>query len=389
MSGINQELLDRIIREYDSNFGARPKTLLYSPGRINLIGEHTDYNKGFVLPSAVSFGIYFAIGECSDHVHKWYALDKNQSLNLGSGQLGKQRGDWSDFLKGSWLALKEIYPDIPYFQVVFSGDLPIGAGMSSSSALTCGILYGLNEVFNLKLEPLEIASMAHSVEREFIGLRGGIMDQYASVLSKPNQFLLLDCNDLSHSSIPADEGMHFFLINTNVQRELTTSGYNNRSDECALAVEQINAHIKISSLRDISMETLKDLEPYIQPTPYKRAAYVLAENKRVHEAVNAIQTSDWSGLGGILYAGHEGLRTKFEVSISELDFLVDYTKSQDWIYGARMMGGGFGGCTINIAKHDPSDAFKDQLTSDYLDQFGVKPTFIPVTLSGGTKLLST
>jgi len=143
----------------------------------------------------------------------------------------------------------------------------------------------------------------------------------------------------------------------------------------------------VQSLRDITMEALLDLEPHIDPIPFKRAMYVLAENKRVHEAVSAIQKSDWPWLGEILYSGHEGLRTEFEVSIPELDFLVDYTKNEDWIYGARMMGGGFGGCTINISKHDPSKEFIDRFSKDYYQQFGLKPTFIAVSLSGGTQLL--
>ena len=388
MADINQKLVDRIIQEFGSNFDTTPEVVLHSPGRINLIGEHTDYNKGFVLPSAVSHGIYFAIGPCLDNMHRWHALDINESLNLGPDELGIHRGDWSDFLHGSWLALKEINPALPYFNVVFSGDLPMGAGMSSSSALTCGVLFGLNEVFNLQLSRLEIASLAHRVEREFIGLRGGIMDQYASVLSRPNQFLLLDCNDLSHSSISADDNLHLFLINTNVHRELTESGYNNRSDECALAVEQIKPHLSVKSLRDISIEELLNLKSLMQEIPFKRARYVLEENKRVYEAVDAIQKSDWKHLGEILYKGHEGLRTEFEVSIPELDYLVAFTQKEDWIYGARMMGGGFGGCTINISKHDPSEAFVARLTDEYHQQFGINPTFIPVTLSGGTKLLT-
>jgi galactokinase len=388
VAGVNQKLIDRVVQEFKSNFGSRPEIVLRSPGRINLIGEHTDYNNGLVLPAAVDQAIYFAIGQCPDNVHKWHALDKNEYLIPGHDQIGIQRGDWSDFLHGSWLALKKSNSDIPYFQAVFSGDLPIGAGMSSSSALTCGAIFAMNEAFDLKLERLEIASLAHRVEREFIGLRGGIMDQYASVLSKPNQFLLLDCNDLSRSFIPADESMHLFLINTNVQRELTESEYNSRSDECVLAVEQINAHLKINKLRDISIEVLRGLESHLQPIPFKRAMYVLAENRRVHEAVNAIQKSDWSRLGDILYSGHEGLRTEFEVSIPELDFLVELTKQEDWIYGARMMGGGFGGCTINISKHDPSEDYIDKLTADYSRQFGINPTFIPVSLAGGTQVLT-
>jgi galactokinase len=390
MTDINQALKDRVARKYKSNYGTKPEILLRSPGRINLIGEHTDYNRGFVLPSAVSLGIYFAIGKSPDDAHHWNAIDLNKTLDLSANASIEQRGDWSDFLLGSWLALKEINPNLPYFQAAFSADLPMGSGMSSSSALTCGVLFGLNEVFDLKLSRLEIASLAHRVEREYVGLRGGIMDQYASVLSLPNQFLLLDCNDLSHASIPVTEDMQLFLISTNVHRELTSSRYNSRSDECALAVKQINEHHKntIASLREISHEELQNLKPHIDRIPFKRAEYVMMENSRVHEAVRAIRHSDWKELGNILYRGHCGLQTQFEVSILNLDFLVEYTKKEDWIYGARMMGGGFGGCTINISNKEPSRIFKQRLTDDYNKEFGLNPTFIPVALSGGTKLLN-
>jgi len=387
MIGINQKIIDKVIGEYTSNFGMRPEVVLRSPGRINLIGEHTDYNNGFVLPSAVSLGIYFAIGPNSEKAHNWHSVDKNESIYLSSENVGSKQDNWSDFIHGSWLALTERNPDLPFFNVVFSGDLPMSAGMSSSSALTCGVVFGLNELFNLKLDKLEIASTAHRVEREFIGLRGGIMDQYASVLSESNQLLLLDCNDLSHTSIPFEEHVHLFLINTNVHRELTESGYNNRSDECALAVQQIKAHMHINSLRDITKEELLRLESIMDVLPFKRAKYVIDENQRVHDTVDALTRSDWHRLGQILYAGHEGLRTEYEVSIAELDFLVEYTRTEGWIFGARMMGGGFGGCTINVSKHKPSEAFIIRLTKDYHRRFGINPTFIPVSLTGGTRLI--
>jgi galactokinase len=387
MSSLNQIIIHRVKEEFHSHFNTAPEVLLLSPGRINLIGEHTDYNKGFVLPSAVSLGIYFAIGKSSDDVHHWHALDLNKSLDLRGDAIGPQRHDWSDFLHGSWLALKETHPDLPHFRATFSADLPMGSGMSSSSALTCGVLFGLNEAFELNLNRMEIASLAHRVEREFIGLRGGIMDQYASVLSKPNQFLLLDCDNLSHTSIAASGDVHLFLIHTNVHRELTTSGYNDRADECALAVKQISQHKSIDSLRDISLRELQNIQSSIDPIQFKRAEYVIKENQRVHAAVEAIRHAHWDALGKLLYEGHEGLRKEYEVSIPELDFLVDFTKKEDWIYGARMMGGGFGGCTINISKNYPPQEFIDRLTTAYQAQFSIPPTFISVSLTGGTRLI--
>lgn len=387
MSGTNKTLANHVARIYKSNFNESPEVVLRSPGRINLIGEHTDYNLGFVLPSAVSLGIYFAVGESHNNTHSWQALDKDETLILTSNETGLQRGDWSDFLHGAWLALRKLRPGLPYFNAVFSGDLPMGAGMSSSSALTCGVLFGLNELFGLKLSRLDIASIAHSVEREFIGLRGGIMDQYASVLSIPNHVLLIDCRDLSHTFVKIDEHINIFLMNTNVHRELTQSEYNSRSDECSSAVNQINHHIPCHSLRDIAIEQLLPLRKHIDPIPFKRVLYVLAENKRVHDAVEAIHQLNWPAVGNIMYSGHAGLRTEYEVSIRELDFLVEYTRKVDWIYGARMMGGGFGGCTINISTHEPSKSYVEQLSDDYYSQFGIKPTYIPVSLTGGTQLL--
>jgi galactokinase len=239
----------------------------------------------------------------------------------------------------------------------------------------------------LDLPKRSIPEMAYSVERGFIGVRGGIMDQYASVLSKPNSFLLLDCLDRSYRQITKPEGLHLFLINTKVQRSLKTSGYNERSDECARALTQLKAHMDIDSFRDIDLHMFEKHENDLDEIPYKRMHYVYEENQRLLDMVEALKDNDTKQMGALMYSGHKGLRDEFEVSIPELDLLVDLTRDEDWILGARMMGGGFGGCTINLATREPDNRFIEKVNNAYLKAFDIEPMFIPVALTGGTSVL--
>jgi len=383
----NADLLMKVESDFTDRFDQPPALILRSPGRVNLIGEHTDYNDGFVLPSAVSQGIYMAIGPAKDCVHNWHALDLDSTVSIGSDGLGTLRDDWSDFVQGAWWVLREKSEALPYINLSFGADLPIGSGMSSSSALTCGILYGLNQMSGLDLPKNSIPEMAYRVEREFIGVRGGIMDQYASVLSKPNSFLALDCLDRSYRQITKPEGLHLFLIHTKVQRSLKTSGYNERSDECARALTQLKAHTDIDSFRDIDIHTFEKHENDLDEIPYKRMHYVYEENQRLLDMVEALKDNDTKQMGKLMYSGHKGLRDEFEVSIPELDLLVDLTKDEDWILGARMMGGGFGGCTINLALREPDGLFIEKVNRAYKSTFGIEPVFIPVALTGGTDIL--
>lgn len=383
----NSKLAEAVESDFIMRFGEPPALIIRSPGRINLIGEHTDYNDGFVLPSAVSQGIYMAIGPANDCVHNWHALDLDEIVSIGADALGSLREDWSDFIQGAWLSAREHSESLPYINLSFGADLPIGSGMSSSSALTCGILFGMNHMAGLNLPNESIPEMAYNVERGFIGVRGGIMDQYASTLSKPDSFLLLDCLDRTYQHIPKPDGLYLFLIHSRVQRALKTSGYNDRSDECARALTQLKAHVDINSFRDLNIHEFEKYQLDLDEIPYKRIHYVYEENKRLMDTVDALRKNDADKVGKLMYEGHAGLRDEFEVSIPELDLLVDLTQDEDWILGARMMGGGFGGCTINLATREPDHLFIKKVTRAYSDAFDIDPLFIPVSLTGGTTII--
>ena len=213
------------------------------------------------------------------------------------------------------------------------------------------------------------------------------MDQYASVLSEPGKFLLLDCRDRSYELVDKPNELYLFLLHSKVQRSLKTSGYNDRSDECARALEQLRAHMDVESFRDISLGQFQNAKDHIDEIPFKRVQYVYRENQRLMKAVKALVNNELRLLGSLIYEGHAGLRDEFEVSIPELDLLVDLTRDEDWIYGARMMGGGFGGCTINLASHEPDQYFIDKVTREYSKRFGIEPSIISVSLTGGTAIL--
>ena len=385
----NQSLVDRVTSEYINAVGHPPQFVVFAPGRINLIGEHTDHNNGFVLPTAVDKGIYFAFGRSNSGKGNWIALDRNDSHQAGAPDEHERTGDWHDFVNGAYSKMTEQSDSVTSFNCVFSSDLPAGAGMSSSSALTCGILTGINGLFELGFNAYEIAVMAYKVERGYVGLRGGIMDQFASMLSKDGHFLLIDCEDQSYQHIPSNLGEYqLFLIHSNVHRVLTASDYNTRSDECKTAVTKLAAKYP-------EVESLRKLEPLgtswdrslLDETLLKRVDYVLDENKRVLQVVDLLQDQKWAEVGQVLYAGHDGMSNLFEISTPELDFIVEYTKGVDWILGSRLMGGGFGGCTINIGLRTPDSSFMDDFNKDYNQRFGISAGLIPVRMSDGAGII--
>ncbi|MDX1478917.1 MAG: galactokinase [Saprospiraceae bacterium] len=381
-------LARKVRRAYLNRFDSEPEIIIMAPGRINLIGEHTDYNLGYVLPGAVQYGVCFALGPNVQNRHTWIAMDKRQEVVLSGAGVTQQRGDWTDYLLGAWLAIGRQLPNPPLVNAVFSADLPEGAGLSSSSALTCGMLFGLQQMLGLSLERADIAWMAHQVEREFVGLQGGIMDQHACMLGKAGHLLLLDCRDRSFEQIPfATEDMTLFLINTNVKHNLTETDYNTRADECRQAVEIIAQHHPVESLRDVDEQQVDQLSETLGPVLTRRVRFVLAENRRVLQTIAFLGQQNWEAIGRLLQESHDGLQTQYEVSCPELDSLAQLTNAQSWIHGARMMGGGFGGCVLCLAQRPPDEAFQEQVISAYRERFGLAPTFIQVRLADGARVV--
>lgn len=361
---------------------------VYSPGRINLIGEHTDYNEGFVLPSAIDKKINFHFRKNNSDKARVYSETYQTGIEFSISEDLERRKGWENYILGVVDQLKKLDKIPGGFDCIIESMLPVGAGISSSAALECGLASGLNQLFDLGLEKLDIVKLSQKAENEFVGNNCGIMDQYASVMSKSGHLILLDCRDLNSEYIPADfQNCSLLLLNTNVSHSLADSEYNTRRAECEKAVILIREeNPDVKSLRDVDEELLEKYRNKLGETVFKRCQYVIRENERVIEATKALKDKDLPKFGELMYLSHEGLQHHYEVSCKELDFLVDFSREKDYIYGSRMMGGGFGGCTINLIENDYIDIYAKQASEAYFKEFGIKTDVIKVLPDAGTQI---
>ncbi|MFN4762567.1 galactokinase [Gillisia sp. Q332] len=360
-----------------------------SPGRINLIGEHTDYNHGFVFPTAIDKKIHFEISKngckktCrifSETYKSWFWF------NLSS--ISKSPESWENHILGVVHEILKIKNIDQGFDCIIKSDLPAGAGISSSAALECGLATGLNELFQLNFSKLEIVNIARAAENNFVGSNCGIMDQFASVMSKKDHFILLDCLTLEAKFIPADlKSCKILLINSMVSHNLAESEYNIRRSECEHALKIIKHKFpEVKTLRDVDMELLESCKKDLSEKEYIRVLYILQENERVLKAAEAMKNGDLKKLGELMNQSHYGLKDLYEVSCKELDFLVKFSENKDFIYGSRMMGGGFGGCTINIIEESHIADFSAEVKIAYQKEFNITPEIITVVPSKGTSI---
>ncbi|NJW51329.1 galactokinase [Salinimicrobium sp. CDJ15-91] len=358
-----------------------------APGRINLIGEHTDYNNGFVLPTAIdkTIKLHFAANS-SPYRCNIYSKTYNTSFSFDLRQVARSTHQWENYILGviSEIQKRGLYPE--GFDCIIESDLPVGAGISSSAALECGIAFGLNELFNLDLSREAIAELSRDAEHNYVGTKCGIMDQFASVLSKEGHLMLLDCQSLETVYVPAEFQDHkILLLNTMVSHSLATSEYNTRRQECEAAVTAINKkYPEVNSLRDVDLKRLQEMRTAFSHVEYKRAHFVISENNRVLEAVEAVKQGNLQKFGLLMYDSHSGLRDQYEVSCPELDFLVDFSAGFDAVKGARMMGGGFGGCTINLIQNHAVEEFVQLASEAYERRFKKSPEAIIVSPQKGT-----
>ncbi len=362
---------------------------VHAPGRINLIGEHTDYNNGFVLPTAIdkTIKVHFAANN-SPYSCNIYSRTYNKILSFDLRKISRSEEQWENYILGVVNEIQKRGKFPEGFDCIIESDLPVGAGISSSAALESGVAFGLNELFGLDLSREAIAELSRDAEHNYVGTRCGIMDQYASVLSREGHLILLDCRSLEATYVPANfNGHKLLLLNTMVSHSLASSEYNTRRRECEEAVQHIKERYpEVRSLRDVNLARLAEFRNSLPEVLYRRAHYVIAENDRVLKAVEAIKQDDLQQFGSLMYESHRGLRDNYEVSCKELDFLVDLSVDHKAVKGSRMMGGGFGGCTINLIEEDAVEDFIKIASEAYHKKFKITPEAIVVSPEQGTYL---
>lgn len=376
---------DQAIPEKFRNF--KKEFRVSSPGRINMIGEHTDYNNGFVLPTAIDRTIELDFAaNASEFECNIFSKTYNQSFSFDLRKVSRSETAWENYILGVVTEIQKLGKTLKGFDCMITSDLPVGAGVSSSAALECGLAFGLNKLFHLDLDRQTMARLSQSAEHNYVGTRCGIMDQYASILSRKDHLILLDCQSLEATYVPADFGDYkLLLLNSMVSHSLAESEYNDRRAQCE-QVAQIarKKYPEVTSLRELNFDILEEIKNDLSEPLYSKAHYVLEENDRVLRSVDAIENGRIEEFGSLMYASHAGLRDEYEVSCRELDFLVDFSKNFDYILGARMMGGGFGGCTINLIKSDKVEEFIRKASAAYREAFDIELQAIPVLPREGT-----
>ncbi|MGE5108629.1 MAG: galactokinase [Sphingobacteriales bacterium] len=369
---MSNEVFTIIMEEYKkklvqlNSFITNDTIVVRSPGRINLIGEHTDYNEGFVLPAAIDKAIYVAVNKREDSVIQLYSVDYKEEYSVLLNEI-KPTKSWATYILGVVQQLKDRGYFIGGFSMAIDGDVPIGAGLSSSAAIECATVYALNELFSLRIKKMEMALIAQKAEHEFAGVQCGIMDQFASMFGKVNHAIRLDCRSLEYQYVPFSmRGIKIVLLDTNVKHSLASSEYNVRRQQCEKGVELVKAHLpQVKSLRDV---TLDMLEKFVLPNDkivYNRCKYVVEENARLQSACMDLEKNDIKAFGKKMFNTHFGLSDLYEVSCKELDFLVEEVKGNPSVLGARMMGGGFGGCTINLVKEEAVEELVNKVSMSY------------------------
>ncbi len=383
-------MIERIKESFQKHFATKP-LIIQSPGRVNLIGEHTDYNEGFVLPAAIDKSITLAMAPNQSNKLRFVSVDKQETVEtIISDSFQKSDKGWPNYLLGVLDELQKDGFSFSGFDCVFGGNVPIGAGLSSSAALEGGVLFGVKELHNWDIPPVKMAEIAQRAENNFVGVRCGIMDQFASLNGKENHAIKLDCRSLDYEYIPFEhQNVRLLLCDTKVRRELASSEYNVRREQCEQGVQVLKQfNPKITSLRDVSMPLLLEHKDELSPVVFKRCQFVLEENKRVLNSCSDLKNKDLESFGERMYQSHDGLQNKYEVSCEELDVLVQLAQNAPGVYGARMMGGGFGGCTLNLVEEEHTEDFIRFIKEGYRRHFDTDIEIYQTQISQGTHAIS-
>ncbi len=369
-------------------FGETP-LVVRSPGRVNLIGEHTDYNNGFVLPAAIDRAIYMAVSARDDQELHIVSGDLDISYRGDTTRLESSPLQWPDYILGVIDQLQKAGHTIGGFNCLFGGDIPLGAGLSSSAALECATAFVLNELFGLGLDKLTMVKLSQKAENEFVGVQCGIMDQFASMFGRKNNVIRLDCQSLEFEYVPFNtDGIRIVLFDTNVKHSLASSEYNTRRLQCEAGVKMIqSAFPQVQSLRDALPDMLETCIAPADELIYNRCRYVVEENARLLAACKDLAGGDLEAFGRKMFGSHDGLSRLYEVSCPELDFLVDQVRNDPAVHGARMMGGGFGGCTINLVKEPAIGELVDRVSHAYSRAMNKDLKVYVAQIENGTSLL--
>jgi galactokinase len=363
--------------------------LVRSPGRVNLIGEHTDYNMGFVLPASISKAIYLGIQKRHDDEIHLVSFDLDDQHQTDLQNITRSGKLWPDYILGVIEQFQKAGAKFSGFNLVFGGDIPTGAGLSSSAALECAAGFAFNELFKFGFDKIDIVKMAQAAENQFVGVKCGIMDQFASVFGREKHLVRLDCRSLEYTYIPFnDDEIEIVLFNTNVKHSLASSAYNERRAQCERGVQLISQHHpQVKSLRDATEEMLSKYVKPVDQVVYNRCHYVVSEIQRLLDGCEDLEKADLAAFGKRMFETHAGLRDLYEVSCPELDHLVDLVSGNPAVYGARMMGGGFGGCTINLVKKESVDDLIKHVTIGYKDLTGKDAHTYIANIQNGTSLI--
>ncbi|WP_212002721.1 galactokinase [Chitinophaga sp. HK235] len=369
-------------------FGKEP-LIVVSPGRINLIGEHTDYNDGFVLPAAIDKKIVYAVALNNTRKCNVHAVFTNETVSFDLEHVVPTPG-WINYLMGVVYQLQQGNYPVEGFDCVIAGDIPVGAGMSSSAAVEGGLVAALDHIFRYGMSRMEMALLGQRAEHSFPGVKCGIMDQFANLHGKKDQVVRLDCRSLEYEYFPFDfPDYRIVLCNSMVHHSLATSEYNVRRHQCEEGVKAIQVlHPEVKSLRDATLPMLEAVHAQLPAKVYDRCKYVIEEIQRVQDATTLLKAGDLKTFGQLMYATHEGLSSLYEVSCPELDFLVSLAKEREEVTGARVMGGGFGGCTINLVRQDKVEEFRSFVIDRYQQQYGKAPEIYVTTIQNGTVVCS-
>ena len=370
----------RFIKHFDGTTGA----VYASPGRINLIGEHTDYNGGFVFPGAIDKGMIAEIKPNGTNIVKAYSIDLKDYVEFGLEEADAPRASWARYIFGVCREMIKRGVEVKGFNTAFAGDVPLGAGMSSSAALESTYAYALNDLFgDNKIDKFELAKVGQATEHNYCGVNCGIMDQFASVFGKKGNLIRLDCRSLEYAYFPFDpKGYKLVLLDSRVKHELVGSPYNDRRASC----ERVAKVLGQEFLRGATMEQLEAVKDRISEEDYKRARYVIGEEKRVLDVCEALEKGDYETVGKRMYETHWGMSKDYEVSCEELDFLAEVAE-ECGVTGSRIMGGGFGGCTINLVKDELYDNFIATAKEKFNAKYGHEPKVYDVVISDGSRRL--